>query len=247
MEDPGGIAHAGGSYRWPRTEVAVAWAGRALIALGLALRARQYATNRSLWLDEAFLAGAILGRPWRMLLADLPNVQVAPIGFIAMERFLVALLGPAEWVLRLVPFVAGCAALPMTRALASRAIGPVAALAPLAIVATSRAAVYYSSEFKAVLDRPVRLHGPRPARGAPARPTGATGRLRRALSRRDARPLVLAPEPLRARRHRPRARGGRPRPARRFARAATGPARGSLSRELRAAVSHLALARCRGR
>ncbi len=132
----------------PRRPEVVAWAGYALVALGIALRARQYATDRSLWLDESYLVAAILDRPWTGLFAHLPYAQVAPVGFLAIEKVLVAALGPAEWVLRLLPFGAGCAVLPVVHALAGRAIGPVAALAPLAIVATSRAAVYFSSEFK---------------------------------------------------------------------------------------------------
>ena len=70
------------------------------------------------------------------------------MGSLVLEKAATSLFGPREWVLRLVPFLLGCAAMPVTWALARRIVGPVAALVALGIVAASPQAIYFSAELK---------------------------------------------------------------------------------------------------
>ncbi|MBU6281938.1 glycosyltransferase family 39 protein, partial [bacterium] len=119
-----------------------------LVLAGVAARLRHLSTNRSLWLDESMLAWNILFVPARRLFGPLDHSQVAPVGFLFLERAVAAVLGAREWQLRLLPFVAGCAALPVTWALAKRVVGPAAALVALAIVSACPGAIYYAAEVK---------------------------------------------------------------------------------------------------
>ncbi|MDD9965788.1 MAG: hypothetical protein OXR73_06140 [Myxococcales bacterium] len=52
---------------------------RLVIGLGTALAVCDYASNRSLWLDEAKLSRNFLGRNWLQLLSPLDHDQVAPL------------------------------------------------------------------------------------------------------------------------------------------------------------------------
>ncbi|MFM7143355.1 MAG: glycosyltransferase family 39 protein [Alphaproteobacteria bacterium] len=119
-----------------------------LVVAGVAARLRHLATNRSLWLDESLLSSNILSVPWERLFGKLAHAQVAPPGFLVLVRAVARVLGPKDWVLRLVPFVAGCVALPVTWAIAKRIAGPTAALVALAIVAACPEAIYFAGEVK---------------------------------------------------------------------------------------------------
>lgn len=83
------------------------------VSLGAALRLRHFAANRSLWLDEALLANALIGRPFGAILQPLEASQAAPLGYLAALRASIALLGPGELALRLSSLVAGLLALPV--------------------------------------------------------------------------------------------------------------------------------------
>ncbi|HEY7362621.1 MAG TPA: hypothetical protein VIE37_00835, partial [Methylomirabilota bacterium] len=80
-----------------------------LLVLGVALRLRAYLANRSLWLDESFLALNIINRPFAELRQPLEYVQAAPFGFLYAERLVVELLGASEYALRLLPLLCGIA------------------------------------------------------------------------------------------------------------------------------------------
>ncbi len=57
-----------------------------VLILGLGLRLAQYATGRSLWLDEALLALNIIHRPIGGLFRVLDYHQGAPLGFLLLEK-----------------------------------------------------------------------------------------------------------------------------------------------------------------
>jgi len=79
-----------------------------LVGLGISLRLRQYLFNRSLWFDEASLSLNVVDRNVTTLLTEpLAYIQTAPPGFLVAARSMVVALGPSDWVLRLVPFIAG--------------------------------------------------------------------------------------------------------------------------------------------
>lgn len=81
------------------------------IFVGFFLRFVQYLLNRSLWIDEAFVALNVINKSWIELLKPLDYNQGAPLGFLFAEKFFVQLLGTNEYVLRLFPFLAGIASI----------------------------------------------------------------------------------------------------------------------------------------
>lgn len=121
-----------------------------LIGIGWLLRGRQYLFNRSLWLDEAYLAVNFMDRDLGQLLFEpLSNGQAAPLGFLALTKLLTTVLGVEDWVLRLQPLVSGMLTLLAAWGLARRTLPHRAAQATfLSLLALSPVLVYYSSEFK---------------------------------------------------------------------------------------------------
>ena len=95
----------------------------ALVLLGVALRAVAYFGNSSLWLDEILLSRNIIELPMReLLLAPLALDQVAPRGFLFVEKLAVTAFGPHELALRLFPFLCGLASVVLFRRLAERTL-----------------------------------------------------------------------------------------------------------------------------
>jgi len=118
------------------------------MGLGVALRLASFLTNRSLWEDEAFIALNIRGRSFAGLLSPLDLNQVAPIAFLLSEKLATRLLGPADWVLRLVPLLASLAALPLFYAVARRVLRVPGTLIGLLLFSVSTYVVYYAAEVK---------------------------------------------------------------------------------------------------
>ncbi len=121
---------------------------RILVAVGIVLRAAQYLADRSLWLDEACLATNILRRGGRDLLRPLDLHQAAPPGFLVLEKLAVELLGPSEYVFRLLPLLAGIAALLLFYRVATRTLPPAGASLAVALFALGDPLIYYASELK---------------------------------------------------------------------------------------------------
>jgi len=82
-----------------------------LLVIGILLRLWQYLSGPSLWIDEAALARNIIDRPVWALFGPLDYAQVAPPGFLLIQKSAVLTLGTSEYVLRLVPLLCGIAAL----------------------------------------------------------------------------------------------------------------------------------------
>jgi len=82
-----------------------------LVVIGVVLRLWQYISAPSLWIDEAALARNIIDRPVRALFGPLDYAQVAPPGFLLIEKAAVLTLGSSECVLRFFPLICGLAAL----------------------------------------------------------------------------------------------------------------------------------------
>ncbi|HEU6452573.1 MAG TPA: glycosyltransferase family 39 protein [Gemmatimonadaceae bacterium] len=120
----------------------------ALVVFGAVLRICSYLGNPSLWLDEAALAHNIIGRSFAGLLAPLDRQQVAPLGFLWLEKGAVSLFGTSEYALRLVPLLASIAALPLFALVARRLLRPVAAVFALALFATATPLLYFAAEMK---------------------------------------------------------------------------------------------------
>ena len=82
----------GGSGRRYRRPPGVARPGARWAALGAALRLWQYAAGASLWADEANMALNIVERPLARLLGPLDYRQVAPPGWLVLEKLAVLAL-----------------------------------------------------------------------------------------------------------------------------------------------------------
>jgi hypothetical protein len=108
-----------------------------LVLLGVALRLWEFVFNRSLYLDEILLTRSIVGMPLRELLTKpLLMDQVAPRGFLLIERLVVMVFGPSELALRLFPLLCGILSVILFRRLAERVLtgtGPALALFLFAI------------------------------------------------------------------------------------------------------------------
>jgi hypothetical protein len=120
------------------------------ILLGTCLRLRQFAFNRSLWSDEAWLALNVVQRPLGVLLTK-PQAanQTAPVGFLLLSDVLVTLLGPTDLVLRITPFLASLLALLVAYRIGLLSLESTAARATfLGLICCSPLLIYFSSEFK---------------------------------------------------------------------------------------------------
>ena len=92
-----------------------------LVLLGVSLRLWAYMSNTSLWLDEILLARNIFDLPLdRLLTQPLLLDQVAPRGFLLVERLAFMIFGQNELALRLFPFVCAVAGVMLFRRLAER-------------------------------------------------------------------------------------------------------------------------------
>lgn len=120
-----------------------------LILLGTAIRVRQWAAGRSLWLDEALVAESVITRDYAGLVSEpLLHSQAAPVLWLWLERLCVDAFGTDERALRVVPLLAGVGTLLVTWLLARRLLPSVLSPVPVAIVALTPSLVYYSTEVK---------------------------------------------------------------------------------------------------
>jgi hypothetical protein len=118
------------------------------ICLGGVLRLAQYLFNRSLWLDESFLALNIIDKSFSELTQPLDYCQGAPVGFLMLEKLAVQAFGNSEYALRLLPFLSGIIALFLFYGMAKLCIKPKAVPIALGLFAISDPLIYYSSEVK---------------------------------------------------------------------------------------------------
>lgn len=120
----------------------------AAVLTGVVLRLAQYLDNRSLWIDEATLAKSILTRSFAGLLESLEYRQIAPVGFLMMEKLMVLLFGGGELALRLFPLVCGLLSIGLFYVLCKGAGGRVATWLGVFLFSVSYYLIYYASEVK---------------------------------------------------------------------------------------------------
>lgn len=82
-----------------------------LLAVGVFWRLLRYLLRFPLWEDEAFLCLNFLELDYAGLTHELRNCQIAPLFFLWGELTALRLLGPSEWAMRLLPFLAGMGSL----------------------------------------------------------------------------------------------------------------------------------------
>jgi hypothetical protein len=152
----GGEARAEGKSRpsWLTTPLHVTVTAEGLtwaaVAIGVALRLLAYAENRPLYRDERSLLENLVALPVFDFHTTLTEYQLAPPGFLAIERMLVRLPLPGREVLaaRSFPLVCGLASIFLFRAAARRFLTPHAVPIAMGLFALSDWLIYYSAEMK---------------------------------------------------------------------------------------------------
>jgi hypothetical protein len=120
-----------------------------LIGLGAWLRTWQYAGDTSLWIDEVALAFGIIHSDLTSLLtAPLPHDQIAPKGFLLLQKLAVLALGPSDHALLLVPFAGSLVALLVFARLATRMLDGVGSITAVLLFATAAPLIAFSSLVK---------------------------------------------------------------------------------------------------
>ncbi len=119
-----------------------------VVAAGLALRLWQYVANASLWVDEAALARNIVDRSVPQLFAPLDYAQVAPWGFLLVEKLAVTLFGNNEYALRLFPFLCGVISVFLLLALARQFLGDAGTIVAVTMFAFGLPFVFFPSQVK---------------------------------------------------------------------------------------------------
>ncbi len=102
-----------------------------LVAVGVALRVWQASGGMSLFVDEIAIARNIAERSYAGILAPLDYGQVAPAGFLLVEKLLWSFLGGGDWTLRILPVAGAVTSVFLFRSLARRALSGIAV--PLAV------------------------------------------------------------------------------------------------------------------
>lgn len=100
-----------------------------------------------MWKDEAGIANN-LRRDYLALTGHLKYDQVAPVGWLWLEKTLVEVIGPGDRVLRLPAFVGALAVLCLGTLVARRAIGRLGAVAVAGLLAVSPVLLVYAGELK---------------------------------------------------------------------------------------------------
>jgi len=123
-----------------------------IILLGIILRLAEYSANRSFWKDEAIVAIRITSTDlddfFYVKEGALKKILSYPIGFVALEKLSLKLLGDNEKSLRLFPQICGILSLFVFAFLCRKLLAPRWMLVAVFLFAVSRDLVYYASELK---------------------------------------------------------------------------------------------------
>jgi hypothetical protein len=123
------------------------WIRFAVVA-GLALRVYHYGRNPSMWHDEAALVLNVLSKGFADLLGPLLFHEAGSPLFLWIERSVHLTLGDSTYALRLIPFLASCAALLLFVPVVKRILPPSAAAWAVLLFAFSDSLLWHSCEAK---------------------------------------------------------------------------------------------------
>lgn len=122
--------------------------GSLIVVVAAALRIIVYAGQRSLWLDEVMAALSIIYRPMAQLFDALAFDQIAPIGWLIVEKLMVEAWPDFELSLRLVPLLFGIGVVVAFYAFAIAAFERAIAVIAVLTVAMSPPLISYSALIK---------------------------------------------------------------------------------------------------
>jgi hypothetical protein len=120
-----------------------------IVSIGIFLRCWQYFANDSYFMDEIAVLRNLMDRPWRDLLTrPLAYGQLAPPGFLMVEKLLLSTLGSTEYSLRLFPFLCSVVSVAVFAMLVRGLLSRAGALASLAMFAFAGPLILYGSQLK---------------------------------------------------------------------------------------------------
>ncbi|HSB35344.1 MAG TPA: glycosyltransferase family 39 protein, partial [Thermoanaerobaculia bacterium] len=118
-----------------------------LLLIGVGWRFLRFAQDFALSTDESYVALNLMDADWPEVFRP-ARAQAAPALFLVLEKAALALFGPSEFGLRLLPLAAGVLGLVLFRRLANRALPPLAAALATGILAVSYFPLRFSAEVK---------------------------------------------------------------------------------------------------
>jgi len=120
-----------------------------MLGLGIFFWLFHFFNNRSLYVDEIFLATSLAKMNFLELTAPMLDYeQKAPLGFLWIERVMVLLFGNGEMALRLFPLLCGIASLFLFRPVARYFLKPVGVVVAMGILAAAPPLIYHAVEAK---------------------------------------------------------------------------------------------------
>ncbi len=119
-----------------------------LVALGVILRLGEYGDNRLLYKDEECLLQNLVEYKIHDFTTTLTESQLAPPGFLVVERIMVRLPLPVVPAGRLVPLLCSIASMFLMRSVARRYVSPRAVPIAVGLFALNDWMLYYSAELK---------------------------------------------------------------------------------------------------
>jgi hypothetical protein len=120
-----------------------------IIFIAVFLAIYQFIFNRSLWLDEACLSLNIINKGFVDLTNPLDYNQVAPVGFLFIEKILVLIFGKNEYALRIFSLISFLTSIPFFYLLSYKLTkNKTIALISTSIFSINYRLLFYSSEVK---------------------------------------------------------------------------------------------------
>jgi Dolichyl-phosphate-mannose-protein mannosyltransferase len=119
-----------------------------LVAVGVIFRLLEYGDNRPLYKDEDLLLKNLVDLRILDFSTTLTENQLAPPGFLTVERIMVRLPLSDVWAARLIPLLCGIASLFLMRSVARRWLSPCAVPIAVGLFALDDWLVYYATEIK---------------------------------------------------------------------------------------------------
>lgn len=121
-----------------------------VILIGILFRFGEYASNRSLWFDEAVVANKLAETPLMMIVDGQSRSNLAyPFGFLLVEKVVMFVAGNnSEWTLRFPPFLAGILSLFLFYYLSRKVLSDQASIFATFLFSINPMLIYYSSEVK---------------------------------------------------------------------------------------------------
>nr|CAI78521.1 hypothetical protein [uncultured bacterium] len=125
--------------------------GILLIIIGSVLRLKHYFENRSLWLDEAYVALEILIKTFKEMVTletAFPRQPGTPLLFQLITKINISVFGNNEFIMRLWPLLSSLIGLLLFTVLLKKCVGRTQGLLALSFFVFCEPLIYYASELK---------------------------------------------------------------------------------------------------